>query len=71
MGQVGKLYQSKYMVNRLFLIKKLYPLRMSDDNLVTKHLNAFNTILSQLLFMDIKIIDEDKSINLLCSFLDS
>jgi hypothetical protein len=46
--KLGILYQSKFMVNKLFLIKKLYILRMSEGSSVTKHLNAFNTILSLL-----------------------
>ena len=36
-----------------------------------EHLNAFNTMVSQLLYVDIKILDEDKCISLLCSLLDS
>jgi hypothetical protein len=43
--KLGSLYQSKSLVNKLFLRKKLYILRMSEDNLVTGHLNAFNTII--------------------------
>jgi len=43
---------------------------MKDGNLVTKNMNAFNTLLSQLLSIDIKILDEDKCISLLCSLLD-
>ena len=35
-----------------------------------EHLNAFNTVVSQLLSVDIKISDEDKCISLLCSLLD-
>ena len=44
--KLGSLYQSKSMVNKLFLRKKLYLLRMSDGSSVTEHLNAFNTVLS-------------------------
>jgi hypothetical protein len=68
---LGILYQSKYLVNKLFLGNKLYLLRMSDGSSVTEHLNAFNIVLSQLSSMDIKIIDEEKCINLLCYFLNS
>ena len=56
---------------KLFLRKKLYLLRMSEDNLMTEHLNAFNTIISQLSSMDIKITDEEKCIILSCSFPNS
>ena len=38
---------------------------------MTEHLNAFNTVVSQLSSVDIKISDEDKCINLLCSLPDS
>jgi hypothetical protein len=66
--KLGSLYQSKYLVNKLFLRKKLYLLRMSDGSSVTKNLNVFNTMLSQLSYVDIKITKEEKCINLLCYF---
>eukprot|EP00253_Pinus_taeda_P029902 PITA_29902 len=68
--KLGTLYQSKSLVNKLFPWKKLYNLRMKDGDSVTKHLNSFNTMVSQLLSIDIKISDEDKCISLLCSLPD-
>ena len=65
--KLGTFYQSKSLVNKLFLHKKLYNLRMKDGDSVTEYLNAFNTVVSQLASVDIKISDEDKCINLLCS----
>jgi hypothetical protein len=59
------------MVNKLFLRNKLYLLRMSEDSSVTKHLNVFNTIISQLSYMDKKIIEEEKCVILICYFPDS
>ena len=44
---------------------------MNDGDSFTEHLNAFNTVISQLLSMDIKITEEEKCISLLCSFPDS
>ena len=44
--KLGTLYQSKSLVNKLFLRKKLYNLRMKYGDLVTEHLNAFNTVVS-------------------------
>ena len=58
-------------MNKLFLRKKLYNLRMKDGDSVTEHLNAFNNVVSQLASIDIKILDEDKCISLLCSLPDS
>eukprot|EP00253_Pinus_taeda_P034923 PITA_34923 len=69
--KLGTLYQSKSLVNKLFLWKKLYNLRMKDGDLVTEHLNEFNIVVSLLAFVDIEISDEDKCISLLCSLPDS
>eukprot|EP00253_Pinus_taeda_P008231 PITA_08231 len=69
--KLGALYQSKSLVNKLFLRKKLYNLRMKDGDLGTEHMNAFNIVVSQLSFVDIKISDEDKCISLLCSLPNS
>jgi hypothetical protein len=69
--KLGKLYQFKSLVNKLFLRNKLYNLRMRDGDSMAEHLNAFNTVVSQLVSVEIKISDEDKCISLLCSLLDS
>jgi hypothetical protein len=58
--KMGSLYQSNSLVNKLFLINKLYLLRMSDGSSMIEHLNVFNTILSQLSSVDIKITEEEK-----------
>jgi hypothetical protein len=67
----GNLYQSKSLVKKLFLRKKLYHLRMEDGESMTDHLNSFNTLVSQLVSINITIEEEDKCITLLCSFPDS
>ena len=36
---------------------------MKDGNSMIEHLNAFNTVVSQLSSVDIKISDEDKCIS--------
>eukprot|EP00253_Pinus_taeda_P023097 PITA_23097 len=69
--KLGTLYQSKSLVNKLFLWKKLYNLRMKDEGSMTEHMNSFNTMLSQLASVDIKISYKDKCISLLCSLPDS
>jgi hypothetical protein len=56
--KLGKLYQSKSLVNKLFLRKKLYNLRMRDGDSVAEHLSTFNAVVSQLVFVEIKISDE-------------
>ena len=69
--KLGTFYQSKSLVNKLFMRKKLYNLRMKDGELVIENLNAFNTMVSHLESVDIKILDEDKCISLMCSLPDS
>jgi hypothetical protein len=69
--KLGKLDQSKSLVNKLFLRKKLYNLRMRDGDSMVENLITFNTMVSQLIFDEIKISDEDKCICLLCSLPDS
>jgi hypothetical protein len=49
----------------------MYHLRMEDGDSVTKHLNAFNTLVSQLGSVNITIAEEDKCITLLCYLPDS
>jgi hypothetical protein len=67
---LGNLYQSKSLVNKLFMRKNLYKLRMRDGDSVAEHLNAFNIVVIQLVYIEIKISDEDKCIDLLLSLLD-
>ena len=35
LGKLGSLYQSKYLVNKLFMQNKLYHLKMDDNDTVT------------------------------------
>ena len=53
--KLGNLHQSKSLVNKLFLRKNLYNLRMKDGDSVIEHMNAFNIVVSELLSVDIKI----------------
>ena len=65
-AKLGSLYQSKSLVNKLFLQKKLFHLRM-NEMIVTKHLNVYNTLVSQITFVVTKMVEEYKCITLLCS----
>jgi len=57
----------KSLVNKFFLGKNMYILRLKDGDSIKEHLNAFNTMISLLLSIDIKILDEDKCIIFLFS----
>ena len=43
---LGDIYQGKSLVNKLFLRKKLYSLRMDKGGFVADHLNAFNMLIA-------------------------
>ena len=53
-GKLGILYQSKFLVNKLFLQKKLYHLIMDDNDIVIEHMNFYNTLVSQITSIGIK-----------------
>ena len=58
-------------MNKLFLEKKLFHLRMDENDIVTKHMNVYNTLVTQITYVGIKMAEEDKCITLLCSFPNS
>ena len=45
-AKLGSLYQSKSLVNKLFLQKKLFHLKMDENDMVIAHLNVYNTLVS-------------------------
>ncbi|GFP89557.1 retrovirus-related pol polyprotein from transposon tnt 1-94 [Phtheirospermum japonicum] len=69
--KLDSLYQSKSLVNKLFLRKKLYNLRKHEGDSFSTHLNEFNTLIGQLVSIGVKFEDDDKAITLICSLPDS
>ena len=69
--KLGSLYPSKSLVNKLFLRKKLFHLRMDENDTVIENLNVYNTLVSQITYVGIKMAEEDKCITLLCSLPNS
>ena len=70
-AKLESLYQSKSLLNRILLKKRLYSLKMKEGAKVSEHLNTFNDILSQLESIGVKMDDEDKAVTLLCTLPDS
>ena len=71
MGKSREFVSIKSLVNKFFLQKKLFQLIMDENDTVTEHLNVYNTMVSQVTSVGIKMAEEDKCITLLCSFPDS
>jgi len=65
------LYMTKSLSNKLYLKIQLYGLRMKEGTAMLEHLNFFNKIISELLAVNMKIDEEDKTLILLSSLLDS
>jgi hypothetical protein len=59
------------LVNKIFLWKKLFALRMGDDDFVAKNMNTFNTIVTQLISVGVKMDEDDHCMTLLCSLPNS
>jgi hypothetical protein len=69
--ELENLYHSKSLVNKLFLQKKIYNLRIKDGDSVIDHMNTFNIMVSRVLYIDIMISDEYNCISLLFSLPNS
>ena len=44
---------------------------MKEGMKISDHMNVFNNLICQLNSMDVKIDDEDKSVNMLCTLPES
>ena len=56
----GEPVHVKSLLNKLFMKKQLYSLRMKEGMPTLQHLNAFYKILSDLLALELKLEEEDK-----------
>jgi len=61
----------KSLLNKLFMKKQLYILRMKKGTPIVQYLNAFIRILSSLLALEIKMEEEEKAPLLLSSLSSS
>ena len=66
-----KRYMSKSLTSKLHLKQKLFGLKMSEGADLRQHINIFKQIISDLLRIDVKFEDEDKTMMLLTSLLAS
>ncbi|KAK2971922.1 hypothetical protein RJ640_011703 [Escallonia rubra] len=67
MQALEKLYAS----NKVFLMKRLFNMRMSKNGSVVDHLNAFNSVTNQLEYVGINFDDEIRALLFLCSLSNS
>ena len=67
MSTLSKLYEKPSASNTVFLLKRLFNMKMSESGSVADHLNEFNTLTSQLSSLKVKFDDEVKALLILCS----
>lgn len=65
------LYDKNTTSNKVFLMKKLYNLKMKEGSSVVEHLNAFNIIINHPAYVKIILNDEIRAILLMCSMPDN
>ena len=71
MSALGKLYEKPSASNKVFLMKHLLNMKMSEGGSVVDHLNEFNTLTSQLSSVKVNFNDEVRALLILCSLLES
>ena len=71
MNALTKMYEKPSASNKVFLMKRLFNMRMVDGSSVTEHLNSFNTITNQLASIGINFDDEIRALLMLSSLPDS
>jgi hypothetical protein len=71
MDALVKLYEKTFASNKVFLMKRLFNMKMSEGGFVADHLNEFNTVTNQLSSVKVDFDDEVRCILILCSFPES
>jgi hypothetical protein len=67
MDALDKLYENPSMSNKVFLMKRLFNMKMSEDGSVANHLNEFSMVTNQLISVKVDFDDEVGALLILCS----
>jgi hypothetical protein len=67
MDALAKLYEKPSASNKVFLMKRLFNMKMSEGGSVADHLNEFNTVTNQLSSVKVDFDDEVRALLILCS----
>jgi hypothetical protein len=67
MDVLAKLYEKPSASNMVFLMKRLFNMKMSEGGSVADHLNEFNTVTNQLSSVKVDFDDEVRALLILCS----
>jgi hypothetical protein len=67
MDVFSKLYEKPSASNKVFLMNRLFDMKISGGGSVADHLNEFNTVTNQLSSVKVDFDDEVKDLLILCS----
>jgi hypothetical protein len=71
MDALATLYEKPSSSNKVFLIKILFNMNMSEGGSVADHLNEFNMVTNQLISIKVDFDDEVRALLILCSLSES
>ena len=67
MKALSNMYEKPSAMNKMYLMRRLFNLQMSEGGFVVDHINEFNMIVSQLRSVEINFEDEIKALILMSS----
>jgi hypothetical protein len=67
MDTLAKLYEKPLASNKVFLMKRLFNMKMSEGGSIADHLNEFNMVTNQLSSVKVDFDDEVRALLILCS----
>jgi hypothetical protein len=67
MDALAKLYEKPSASNKVFLVKRLFNMKMSEGGSIADYLNEFNTVTNQLSSVKVDFDDEVRALLILCS----
>ena len=68
MDTLAQMYEKTFASNKVFLIKRLFNMKMLEGGSIAYHLNEFNTVTNQLNSVKVDFDDEVENLLILCSF---
>ena len=71
MNILSKLYEKPSTSNKVFLMKRLFNMKMSVGGFVANHLNEFNMVTGRLSYVKVNFNDEVRDLLILCSLPES
>ena len=71
MKALSNMYEKPSAMNKVYLMRRLFNLQMSEGGHVADHINEFNMIISQLSSVEINFKDEIKALILMSSLPES